>query len=393
MMEHYSSLSAAQEKFSEYLSVNNNWWGVKITNDVVWVPPILDVNRNPNQIIKELVKVASAKFKSNINTKVVFAWISEAFPADVIYFMNRVLKILIEEHNMTFDSFYYQSSANYCERNIQHYRKLITLFPYLPRIVLFNNQWEYMQACQTREAPRLAHNPEPEREKKFLCLNGQPRPHRKVLLAQLQHKNLFDIGHISAVFHFDQDPWEPIISELFPNIGERSIQVLNSLRPRLPINLTLGSDNMHQLSVDDFYLYQSSLFSVVAETLFTDNLDLLLKDKTYQNTMLSFPSTFTTEKIWKPIRAEHPFIALTTPYFLKQFREMGYKTFHPYINESYDLIEDPELRLIAVVQEIERLCNMSDTVTARWLSKVQQITKFNFEKLNKIDLVINEERF
>jgi hypothetical protein len=392
-MDHYNSLSVAQEKLNEWLSLSDNWWGVATTNDVIWVPPTLNVHTYSVQLTNELVSVASEKFKNNPNIKVVFAWISEAFPTDLIYFMNRVLKILIEEHGMTFDSFYYQTSANYCERNIKHYHELISLFPYLPRILLFNNQWEYMQACQTREAPRLVHNPGPEREKKFLCLNGQPRPHRKVLLAQLEYKNLFDQGHVSAVFHFHNDPWEPIIEKLFPNIGEGSIQVLNSMRPRFPINLTLGSDNMHQLSVDDFYLYQSSLFSVVAETLFTDDLNLLLKDKTYQNTMLSFPSTFTTEKIWKPIRAEHPFIALTTPYFLEHFRELGYKTFHPYINESYDLIEDPELRLIAVVQEIDRLCHMSDTETVKWLSKVQSITKFNFEKLNRTELIINEERF
>jgi hypothetical protein len=55
-----------------------------------------------------------------------------------------------------------------------------------------------------------------------------------------------------------------------------------------------------------------------------------------------------TEKTFKAIALEMPFI-LVAPYgSLAYLREYGFQTFDPYIDESYDLIEDPIKRIEAV---------------------------------------------
>ena len=57
-----------------------------------------------------------------------------------------------------------------------------------------------------------------------------------------------------------------------------------------------------------------------------------------------------TEKTFKAIALEMPFV-LVAPYgSLAYLREYGFRTFSPYIDESYDLIEDPYLRIEAVTR-------------------------------------------
>ena len=46
---------------------------------------------------------------------------------------------------------------------------------------------------------------------------------------------------------------------------------------------------------------------------------------------------FMTEKIWKPIMAQHVFVVHGNHLYLQKLREMGFKTFGNYFDESYDL--------------------------------------------------------
>lgn len=76
--------------------------------------------------------------------------------------------------------------------------------------------------------------------------------------------------------------------------------------------------------------YSSTFLSVVNET----NID---------NNIL-----FLSEKIWKPILLEHPFLVIGNPFTLQKLREMGYKTFGDYWDESYDEITSFPDRIRAV---------------------------------------------
>ena len=53
---------------------------------------------------------------------------------------------------------------------------------------------------------------------------------------------------------------------------------------------------------------------------------------------------FITEKILKPIINLHPFILVENHCTLKKMREYGFKTFTPFIDESYDEIGDTTQR-------------------------------------------------
>jgi hypothetical protein len=69
---------------------------------------------------------------------------------------------------------------------------------------------------------------------------------------------------------------------------------------------------------------------------------------------------FLTEKSFKPLQHGLPFLMLGSPGTLTQLRSLGFRSFAPAINESYDDLIDGRLRLRAVLREVERLVAMPE---------------------------------
>lgn len=91
-----------------------------------------------------------------------------------------------------------------------------------------------------------------------------------------------------------------------------------------------------------------------------------------------FSPCFPTEKTYKPIALKKPFVMFSTPFFLQEFKLLGYKTFSPYIDESYDLIVDNENRLHAIVNEVARLCKLPDVEFQNVLTGCKEICEHNY---------------
>ena len=97
-----------------------------------------------------------------------------------------------------------------------------------------------------------------------------------------------------------------------------------------------------------------------------------------------FSPAFLTEKTYKVLFCKKPFIAFTTPYFMKEMREMGFKTFEPYINESYDLELDEHKRLMMIIDEVERLSKLSDFEFQNMLTALDETVKYNFRMISNL---------
>ena len=67
-----------------------------------------------------------------------------------------------------------------------------------------------------------------------------------------------------------------------------------------------------------------------------------------------------TEKTLRPLACGHPFMILNGPGALETIRSYGFKTFQPYINESYDSEKDPGKRMNMVLAEMRRINNSSE---------------------------------
>lgn len=213
-----------------------------------------------------------------------------------------------------------------------------------------------------------------KRDKKFLCLNRIPHQHRICLLALMHNKNLIDQGYYSYYddnHTFNDDTIKYAVSQT-PDIKYDIIDGLLSVRDKLPLKLTLDehANNPHSLNETDADLFRNSYFSIVTETYFFHGF--------WQNDL---ESKFFTEKTFNAIMMKHPFVLVGKPYSLQFLRDYGYKTFAPYIDETYDTIENDQDRLIAIVDEVERLVNMSDDEFIEWQRNIAEIVEHNYNVL------------
>ena len=65
------------------------------------------------------------------------------------------------------------------------------------------------------------------------------------------------------------------------------------------------------------------------------------------------------------------------PGALKVLRDLGFKTFHPFINEDYDNETYHVKRMDMIVDEIKRLCSMSPTEIHDWYWSMKDILEHN----------------
>ena len=82
-----------------------------------------------------------------------------------------------------------------------------------------------------------------------------------------------------------------------------------------------------------------------------------------------------TEKIWKPIIAQHVFVVHGNHLYLQKLREMGFKTFGNYFDESYDLEKDSNQRidkLVSLCEDLKLKCD-NGSIVERGNKKWQDI--------------------
>jgi len=210
-------------------------------------------------------------------------------------------------------------------------------------------------------------------EKTFLCLNRVHRWHRINLfllwnvnyLMKDTYYTLNNKTNFPAGSDYDDDIWrstlDPRIIDKF-KLTEEDIDKIHSTLP-LKIDEFVEASEMAGLysAVDPYY--QTSLISVVTETNFENN------------------DIFNTEKIFKPMVHRHPFI-LVGPYkTLEYLKDMGYKTFSDFWDESYDDIEDPFERLLKIVEICKDIQSWDDIKKKQFFYKSMIITNHNYALL------------
>lgn len=91
-----------------------------------------------------------------------------------------------------------------------------------------------------------------------------------------------------------------------------------------------------------------------------------------------------TEKVFKPIINFQPFLFVAYPGALQMLRDLGFKTFNGYIDESYDAELDEVKRMQMIYAEITRLCSMSKEAIHEWFWSMKEILIHNHRHLLEI---------
>jgi hypothetical protein len=88
-----------------------------------------------------------------------------------------------------------------------------------------------------------------------------------------------------------------------------------------------------------------------------------------------------TEKVFKPIANFQPFLFVAYPGALALLQSLGFKTFSPFIDESYDNETDDTIRLQMIYKEIEKISKMSKEQVHNWYWSMKDILVYNHNHL------------
>lgn len=227
----------------------------------------------------------------------------------------------------------------------------------------------------------------PKHVDKFLFLTGDPqKPQRirllwKFIQAGLKDQCIWSLPGIPD----DNDLMQSIVHQLLPELNAEQLKVFLKACDRNPddIDFFLERDRFVYTSdfVYDVTLYTNTCFSVVSETAFNDT---------------EFP--WITEKTWKAIINNHPFIIAGDTNTLGKLQTMGFVTFEKFLPYSnYDTIQDPEQRLNAILENtkywLSNIDNNSDEIEKRVGHNRRKLEQLYQQNLTNIQKFINQHQF
>jgi|TARA_Y100000310_G_scaffold231464_1_gene234026 hypothetical protein len=220
------------------------------------------------------------------------------------------------------------------------------------------------------------------KEKKFMCLNNSSRPWRADIFIFLNLKGYIDDGYLSYGNYYpvteqhlefgvsERMGYEEDFYEL--DYKKKDIEDALNKTPRI-IDYKKNWDKNLSGNIGTIInptLYLNSYFSIITET----DFDMAWKKISVNHI---------TEKTIKTFLVFHPFI-LCGPYkSLEILRDWGFKTFHPFIDETYDTIKDPVERMNHIKIEIDKLCNKSLLELDEWYWKMEKILLYNHNHVKK----------
>ena len=219
------------------------------------------------------------------------------------------------------------------------------------------------------------------RPKKFVTFNGKGRPHRTYVILRMMADGYWDDGLISLLGHeSDENPTPQAIAAQivrFPQ-AERLAPLIADFLERLPLSIDIsreGSRNGQALKLvlpwasPDPDCYDQTYFSVVLDTSFSDE-----------------GTVFHTPIAYKSYMNFSPFIYFGNAGGLGALREIGFRSFEPFIDEAYDNIVDNKQRMAAAYAQFERLAKMSDADLAYGLETVWDALEHNYDFIHRLDM-------
>jgi hypothetical protein len=201
--------------------------------------------------------------------------------------------------------------------------------------------------------------------KTFNCMNKRPRSHRMMFYLHLHKAGLVNDNMISM-----NDFEAPVFIK-----NQFTPEEYSSAKSVLPLKL-YGEEN--NVLNDGYYINR------VLEKLYKDSWVSVISEASY---FADEHTVFISEKTFKPIACLHPFIILGSRGSLAKLRELGYKTFDGFIDESYDDLEDMD-RFTAITKVLEDIKNIPDKLA--WYTSMRDILEHNYDVLwNSKDKIID----
>ncbi len=197
-----------------------------------------------------------------------------------------------------------------------------------------------------------------KRSHKFMMLNRRLRPHRIYSVCLFEELNIldqvlisYDINSMQLYDINTQNVSLHIEDETYINNIIKQFNILKIEKPKKIIDYE-DLDNVWGFNFEKKEPYLDSYIHITSETNFFEL------------------GGYFSEKTWKPIGHLQPFIFMGPAYGLAELKKLGFKTFSPFIDESYDSEVDPEKRFKMIIAEIDRLSKLSINEIHDWYHSI-----------------------
>jgi hypothetical protein len=205
-----------------------------------------------------------------------------------------------------------------------------------------------------RAHPEILDQLQPDPTHSFDVLLGRQKPHRDIVYDMLDHdKNIvryFPSNQDLDIKQYNKENFE------WPTVLVRPMESVTMTAQAVTVNNTIVS--LSQIIPVD--IYNRTCYTFVTETLIDNNF------------------SFFTEKIVKPMLAKRLFIVASGQYYLRNLRQLGFRTFSGLVDESYDEIESWEDRTRAACAEAQKLMALDSTLVQ---SAIREIVEHNYRYL------------
>ena len=177
---------------------------------------------------------------------------------------------------------------------------------------------------------------------RFISLGGKNRPHRMMMLRYLEYTRLSRRGLISCdqCAHIDGD------EQYWNELANQDPDFNAWLPGAASLDQYRDSQDPNTGTANGWFstapLHQQAGWDLVQETLSDGQ-----------------PGTFITEKTFRALVMGKPALINGGRYTLRVLRDLGYRTWHDIIDESYDEESCPFRRIQKIAKQIKKLCKLS----------------------------------
>lgn len=195
------------------------------------------------------------------------------------------------------------------------------------------------------------------RPNKFVCFNRVPKDYRGYMVNRFLEEGMVKDNIVT--FQIENFAMSP--EQLWKHF-EKTYKPFELLKRNVP--LVYDYQNVFSVNPTDIHIdaHLNSYFNIVNETQFYNIPNQL----------------FFSEKIFKPMLCMQPFVVAGVTGSLKKLRELGFKTFGEYIDESYDSIVDDKERLEQVVQIVKGINNKTHQELSEMMYSMYNILEHNY---------------
>jgi hypothetical protein len=204
---------------------------------------------------------------------------------------------------------------------------------------------------------------------KYLSMaQGVPRHHRYAMTYQLYKNNLLEHGVVSCSayenFHYNTRPGTT--DEYMSKLENFEQTVFDSFKQSLPHTID-NQINIHQVGNDESHLFENVFVNLVNETHQPDD------------------RVFITEKTYRAINYCRPFIINGDKGSLTYLKEMGFKTFDQFWDESYDDEESDHVRITKITEVVRDICHRSNEELLTQYNDMLPILRHNYSILKNYE--------